>query len=88
MREVAKSAEAVADEPEPIYEEFDPKGNAIEPSPAMMPPSSAVVNYTWKDRRMPQQEKAQRDNPYYNPQPKPNALGHGGYDVPRPTAHI
>ena len=77
MREVEKHAEEdiAAEEPEPIYEEFDPEVNEIEPSPAVMPSSmaSAVSSYTWKkDRGMPHSERAQRDNPYY----------------PSPIAHI
>ena len=77
MREVEKHAEEdiAAEEPEPIYEEFDPAVNEIEPSPAVMPSSmaSAVSSYTWKkDRHMLQHERAQRDNPYY----------------PSPIAHI
>ena len=70
MREVEKHAEEdiAAEEPEPIYEEFDPAVNEIEPSPAVMPSSiaSAVSSYTWKkDRHMLQNERARRDNPYY-----------------------
>ena len=76
MREVETCAEEgiAAEEPEPIYEEYDPEVNEIEPSPAMMLSSvaSAVSSYTWKDGRMPHNEKALRDNPYY----------------PSPTAHI
>ena len=90
MREVEKHAEEdiAVHEPEPIYEEFDPIGNALEPSPAMMPPCSAENSYTWKDRRMPQTERAQMSNPYYIHPPKPSTLGDGYYVVPSPTARI
>ena len=77
MREVETCAEEAiaAEEPEPIYEEYDPEVNEIEPSPAMMLSSvaSAASSYTWKkDRHMLHNETAQRDNPYY----------------PSPTAHV
>ena len=64
MREVEKHAEKdiVVHEPEPIYEEFDP----IEPSPTMMPQCSAENSYMWKDKHMPQEERAQVGNPYYS----------------------
>ena len=90
MREVEKHAEEdiAADEPEALYEEFDPKGNAIELSPTMMPPSSVDNTYTWKDRRMPQNERLQMSNPYYVHPPKPSSLGDGYYAVPSPTAHF
>ena len=90
MREVEKHAEEdiAVREPEPIYEEFDPIGNVLEPSPAMMPPYSAENSYTWKDRRMPQTERAQVGNPYFIEPPKPSTLGDEYYIVPSPTAHI
>ena len=85
MREV----ETCAEEPEPIYEIFDPEGNELAPSPAMMPSSmaSAVSSNTWKkDRRMPHNEKAHRANQYDYP-PKPIAL-EGRYSAgPSSSAH-
>ena len=88
MREVEKHAEEdiAVREPEPIYEEFDPIRNALEPSPAMMPPCSADNSFTWKDRRMPL--RAQVSNPYFVEPPKPSTLGDEYYIVPSPTAHI
>ena len=90
MREVEKHAEEniAVREPEPIYEEFDPIENVQESSPAMMPPCSTENSYTWKDRRMPQTERAQVGNPYFIEPPKPSTLGDEYYIVPSPTAHI
>ena len=85
MREV----ETCAEEPEPIYEIFDPEGNELAPSPAMMPSSmaSAVSSNTGKkDRRMPHNEKAHRANQYDYP-PKPIPL-EGRYSAgPSSSAH-
>ena len=89
MREVETCAEeAIASEmPEPIYEIFDPEGNELVPSPAMMPSSmaSAVPSNTWKkDRRMPHNEKAHRANQYDYP-PKPIPL-EGRYSAGPPSS--
>ena len=67
MREVEKHAEEDVASEMPIYEIFDPEGNELAPSPAMMPSSmaSAVSSNTGKkDRRMPHNEKAYRANQY------------------------
>ena len=85
MREV----ETCAEEPEPIYEIFDPEGNELATSPAMMPSSmaSAVSSHTWKkDRRMPHNEKAHRVNQYDYP-PKPIPLEDRYSAGPSSSAH-
>ena len=85
MREV----ETCAEEPEPIYEIFDPEGNELAPSPAMMPSSmaSAVSSNTGKkDRRMPHSEKAHRVNQYDYP-PKPIPLEDRYSAGPSSSAH-
>jgi len=89
-REVEKHTEEAiaAEEPEPIYEIFDPEGNELVPSPAMMPSSmaSAVSSNTRKDRRMPHNEKAHRVNQYDYP-PKPIPLEDRYSAGPSSSAH-
>ena len=90
MREVEEHAEVAiaAEEPEPIYEEFHPEVNTVEPSPIMMPPSmaSAVSSNTRKDRRLPHDEKAHRVNQYNFP-PKPIPLEDRYSAGPSSSAH-
>ena len=57
MREVENSA--AANEPEPIYEEFDLDDLRKKPSHSMMlPTTTAMANSTWMDRSRLQREQA------------------------------
>ena len=84
MREVENSA--AANEPEPIYEEFDLHDLRKKPSHSMMPPATtAATNSTWMDRSRLQQERA--SNPYSNQQLKPDPLVEEIYEFPEPATY-
>ena len=84
MREVGKCD--AANEPEPIYEEFDLDDLKKTPSHSMMPPTTtAMANSTWMDRSRLQQERA--NNPYSNQQLKPGPLVEEIYELPDPPMY-